>query len=157
MFLSWETAFLSGRGYLPEHFRQIRTNLPELFHQIRMNLPELFRKFRSNLIFFYSNFKALIYIEEASCFRPFRTVWMSLFSYWCKIDYFVKWGSPHPLGPLKIPWKYIFLTLPLSTICNENIGQYLHLGLTPVVFLYPLSMGQQIYIVLLSKLLTQQP
>ena len=28
-----------GRGYLPEHFRQIRTNLPGLFRQIRMNLP----------------------------------------------------------------------------------------------------------------------
>ena len=107
-----------------------------------MNLPELFQKIRSNLILFESNFKAPIYIDEDSCFRPFRTVWRGLFC--CKIYYFHRWGllPPHPPGPLKLPWKYIFLTLPLSTICNENIGQYLHLGLTPVFFLYPLSIGQ---------------
>ena len=74
-----------------------------------MNLPELFRKIRSNLIFFDSNFKAPIYIEEASCFRPFRTVWRGLFCCCCKIDYFYGWGlpPPHPLA-LRLFW---FLTI----------------------------------------------
>ena len=122
-----------GTGYLPEHFRQIRTNLPELFRQITMNLPELFQNIRSNLILFESNFKAPIYIDEDSCFRPFRTVWRGLFCCYC--NWLFLWmGAPPPQGPLKIPGKYIFLTLPLTTICNENIGQYLHLGLTPVFF-----------------------
>ena len=45
--ISEEEPLVFGRGYLPEHFRQIRTNLPELFWQIRTNLPELIQLVRA--------------------------------------------------------------------------------------------------------------